>query len=215
MTVQTVIKPTIEVAPITAAKPAHRRQIGLFGGTFNPVHMGHLVVAQTVGSRLGLSRVLFMPDNKPPHVDAKTAIPVAHRVSMLEAAIRDNPLFDLELSEVKRGGVSYTYDTIVALKKAHPDTDYSLIIGGDMVAYLPKWHRIDELAQLVTFVGVERPGVRVDSPYPIVWVDAPQLDISSTDIRQRVRRGQSIRYLVPDAVRAYIKKEGLYQDEAN
>lgn len=98
-----------------------------------------------------------------------------------------------------------------ALTHLHPDIDYFFIIGADMVAYLPKWHAIDELAKLVTFVGVKRRGYAPQSPYPIVWVDAPLVDISSTQIRQRLACGLSIRYLVPDAVRNYIEEKGLYR----
>ncbi|WP_155286747.1 nicotinate-nucleotide adenylyltransferase [Lacticaseibacillus zhaodongensis] len=192
--------------------PEQRRQIGIFGGTFNPVHTGHLVMADQVGTQLGLDKVYFMPDANPPHVDKKEAIPAKYRVEMLAAAIQGNPLFDLELCEIKRGGISYTYDTMVQLKKDHPDTDYYLIIGADMVNYLPKWYRIDDLAKLVQFVGVKRPGYAPRSKYPVLWVDAPQLEITSTAIRKRVANGESIRYLVPDVVAAYIEKEGLYRD---
>lgn len=192
--------------------PNHRRQVGLYGGTFNPVHTGHLVMADQVGTQLGLEKVYFMPDAQPPHVDPKQAVPAKYRVEMLAAAISGNPLFALELCEIERGGVSYTYDTMVYLKKKHPDTDYYFIIGADMVNYLPKWHRIEELSKLVTFVGVKRPGYAPNSHYPVVWVDAPLLEINSTGIRQRVANDESIRYLVPDAVAAYIKKEGLYRE---
>lgn len=191
----------------------HRQQVGLFGGTFNPIHTGHLVMADQVGQQLGLDKVCFMPDATPPHVDHKGTIAAKYRVEMLAAAIKSNPLFDLELCEIRRGGVSYTYDTMVALKKENPDTDYYFIIGADMVNYLPTWHRIDELVKLVRFVGVKRPGYTPDSQYPVLWVDAPMLDITSTAIRSRVRQGESIRYLVPDAVAAYIEKERLYLDE--
>lgn len=189
-----------------------RRQIGLFGGTFNPVHLGHLIMAQAAGTQLGLEKVLFMPDNLPPHVDHKDAIPAPKRVEMLQAAIHDNPLFDLELIEVQRGGVSYTIDTMRALTKAHPDTDYFFIIGADMVNYLPKWRDIDALVKLVHFVGVKRRGFAPTSAYPITWVDAPLVDISSSEIRNKIKLGQSIRYLVPECVRSYIEKEGLYLD---
>ncbi len=189
-----------------------RRQVGLFGGTFNPIHTGHLVMADQVGHQLGLDKVCFMPDATPPHVDTKGAIDAKYRVEMLAAAIAGNPLFDLELCEIERGGVSYTYDTMVALKRQHPDTDYYFIIGADMVNYLPKWYRIDELVKLVQFVGVKRPGYTPKSAYPVLWVDAPMLEITSTAIRERIAAGESVRYLVPDAVAAYIKKEGLYRD---
>lgn len=190
-----------------------RKQIGILGGTFNPVHLGHLIMADQVGTQLGLDQVLLMPDNKPPHVDHKTAIATHHRVAMLERAIADNPLLGLELSEIERGGVSYTYDTIVNLTKQHPENDYYFIIGGDMVAYLPKWHRIDELMKIIQFVGVRRPGYATSSEYPIMWVDAPMMAISSTQIRQKYQQGCSCRYLLPDCVLTYIKQEGLYRND--
>ncbi|MFD1484168.1 nicotinate-nucleotide adenylyltransferase [Lacticaseibacillus baoqingensis] len=208
----TLSHPVITEEVSEAILGPRRKQVGLFGGTFNPIHNGHLIMAEAVGTQLGLKQVCFMPDNQPPHVDHKAAIPAKHRLAMLEAAIHDNPLFGLELCELQRGGVSYSYDTLVALKKLHPDTDYYFIIGADMVNYLPKWYRIDDLVKLVTFVGVKRRGYAPQSPYPILWVDAPLIEISSTEIRQRVAAGQSIRYLVPEPVRAYIEKEGLYLD---
>nr|WP_276580116.1 nicotinate-nucleotide adenylyltransferase [Lacticaseibacillus parakribbianus] len=189
-----------------------KKQVGLFGGTFNPVHNGHLIMASAVGTQLGLAKVLFMPDNQPPHVDAKQAIDAADRVAMLRLAIAGNPMFDLELTEIRRGGVSYTIDTMRVLKKLHPDTDYFFIIGADMVNYLPKWREIDALMKLVTFVGVRRRGYVPATPYPIVWVDAPVIEISSTALRERIRTGGDIRYLVPDAVRTYIREKGLYLD---
>ncbi|KRM56405.1 nicotinate-nucleotide adenylyltransferase [Lacticaseibacillus sharpeae] len=189
-----------------------RRQVGLFGGTFNPVHTGHLVMADQVGNQLGLDKVCFMPDATPPHVDKKSAIAAKYRVEMLAAAISGNPMFDLELCEVERGGISYSYDTVAYLKHKHPDTDYYFIIGADMVNYLPKWHRIDELVKMVQFVGVKRPGYTPRTTYPVLWVDAPKLEITSTAIRKRVANGESIHYLVPDAVAAYIEKEGLYRE---
>jgi nicotinate-nucleotide adenylyltransferase len=158
-----------------------------------------------------LDEVWFIPDEVPPHVDSKTAINADLRVEMVEAAIADNPHFRVELAEVERGGVSYTYDTITFLKEKYPIYDFYFIVGADMVADLPTWHRIDELAKLVMFVGVQRPGFIVDSKYSVLWVDSPLLDISSTDIRNRVKSGLSIRYLVPAAVETIIKEHHLYE----
>lgn len=191
----------------------HKKQVGIMGGTFNPPHLGHLVIAESVGSQLGLDKILFIPDATPPHQTPKTAIAAKHRVAMVQRAITGNEHFALETAEVKRGGISYSYDTMMTLKQQHPDTDYYFIIGADMVADLPNWHRIDELTKIVQFVGVKRPGYSVQSRYPILWVDAPLMAISSTMIRRRVQMGCSIRYLVPDAVIDYIEKEGLYRDQ--
>ncbi|MCH4170611.1 MAG: nicotinate-nucleotide adenylyltransferase [Lactobacillus sp.] len=188
----------------------HRRQVGILGGTFNPPHLGHLVMADQVMKQLALEKVLFMPDSQPPHVDEKQTISGELRQAMVERAIFDNLNFELETAELQRGGISYTYDTIKILKQRHPDTDYYFIIGGDMVAYLPKWHRIDELVKLVRFVGVRRRDFSVHTPYPVIWVDSPLIDISSSMIRQRVVNHQSIHYLVPEGVENYIYEKGLY-----
>ncbi|EPH99532.1 nicotinate-nucleotide adenylyltransferase [Enterococcus faecalis 13-SD-W-01] len=189
-----------------------RKQVGILGGTFNPVHIAHLVMAEQAGQNLGLDCVYLMPSYQPPHVDEKKTIAAEHRLNMLELAIEDNPFLTIETIELERGGKSYTYDTMKALTQKNPDTDYYFIIGGDMVEYLPKWHKIDELAQMVNFVGIKRPGYEMDTPYPVIWVDVPMLEISSTKIREKISQGCSVRYLVPDKVIEYIEKEGLYQN---
>ncbi|GAW98379.1 nicotinate-nucleotide adenylyltransferase [Secundilactobacillus mixtipabuli] len=194
------------------AATVSKKRIGILGGTFNPPHIGHLIVADQVMTQLGLDRVLFMPDANPPHVDRKVAIDAADRVKMVSDTIAGNPDFGIELAEVQRGGISYTYDTMLELKRKHPENDYYFIIGGDMVDYLPKWHRIDELVKLVQFVGVRREDYPVTSKYPVLWVDIPRIDISSSMIRSRIRQGQSIRYFVKDAVARYIKERQLYHE---
>lgn len=206
---QTTTRTNTQTITQTETK-GHKKRVGLYGGTFNPIHTSHLIVADQVGNTLGLDEVLFLPDVIPPHVDQKGAIDPGLRIDMIQLAIEGNPLFGIELAEVKRGGISYTFDTVAQLKQAHPENDYYFIIGGDMVEYLPKWHRIDELAKMVTFVGVRRPGYQPKSKYPVIWVDAPLIDISSTDIRHRVQCGQSIRYLVPEKVATFIKEHRLY-----
>ncbi|WP_373841446.1 nicotinate-nucleotide adenylyltransferase [Limosilactobacillus sp.] len=204
-------QPRVQPETVTMSK---RRRVGIYGGTFNPVHNAHLLVADQVGHSLSLDRVYFMPDANPPHVDHKTTIDAKLRLAMLQLATKGNPLFAIETSELQRGGVSYTYNTMKQLIEQHPTTDYYFIIGGDMVDYLDKWHRIDELVRLPRFhfVGVRRPGAKNESKYPVIWVDVPPVGFSSTDIRNRVRRGQSIRYMVPQAVAKYIKEHHLYHD---
>ena len=197
---------------VLVVEDGHRLQVGIMGGTFNPPHIGHLVMAEQVRSQLGLDKILFMPDANPPHVDEKKTLPAKHRVAMVERAIADNSHFELDLTEIERGGVSYAYDTIVALKQQHPEIDYYFIIGGDMVDYLPTWYRIDDLVQLVQFVGVKRTGYAQQTPYPVLWVDAPVIDVSSTQIRNKIQQGCSVRYLLPDPVFEYIQKEGLYHE---
>ncbi|UQS86701.1 nicotinate-nucleotide adenylyltransferase [Nicoliella spurrieriana] len=185
--------------------------IGLLGGTFNPVHTGHLIIADQVRSQLGLDQVLLMPDAIPPHVDRKHAIDASHRVNMLRLATEDNAKLGLELSEILRGGKSFSYDTIKELTHRFPNNNYYFIIGGDMVEYLPKWYRINDLIKMVQFVAVRRNGYPFTSKYPVVWVDVPMIDVSSTLIRSKLHQVQSIRYLVPTAVDNYIKENHLYE----
>lgn len=193
--------------------PEERIRVGIIGGTFNPPHIGHLVIADQVCQQLGLDKVYFMPDANPPHIDKKEAIAAEHRVAMVEKAIEDNPLFGLERCEIQRGGISYTFDTMLELTKAHPEIDYYFIIGGDMVDYLPKWYRIDELIQMVQFVAVKRPNYADSSPYPLIWVDVPAMEISSTGLRKKIKNGCSVQYLIPDKTLAYIKEKELYQND--
>ncbi|KRM90623.1 nicotinate-nucleotide adenylyltransferase (Deamido-NAD(+) pyrophosphorylase) [Liquorilactobacillus cacaonum DSM 21116] len=187
-----------------------KKRVGILGGTFNPPHMGHLIIAQQVMEQLDLDELFFMPDYVPPHIDHKDAIAGKKREKMVELCIADNDRFSIEDAELKRGGVSYTYDTIVELKKKHPNYEYYFIIGGDMVAYLPKWYHIEELIKLVHFVGVARTGYLRKSKYPVMWVDVPLIEISSTQIRWNIQHNCSIKYLVPESVEKYIKEEGLY-----
>ncbi|WP_162924083.1 nicotinate-nucleotide adenylyltransferase [Apilactobacillus bombintestini] len=188
----------------------NRKKIGIIGGTFNPIHNGHLFIADQVRNQLGLQKVYFMPDYLPPHVDHKEAISADERVKMVNLAINDNDYFDIEMIEVIRKGKSYTYETMLELKKKHPDYDYYFIIGGDMVNYLPKWYHVNDLMNMVHFVGVRRDNYPMETPYPVIWVDIPKLDISSTLIRKLIRNRQSIRYLVPEKVRKYIKEHNIY-----
>ncbi|MFC6322219.1 nicotinate-nucleotide adenylyltransferase [Companilactobacillus baiquanensis] len=191
-----------------------KRHVGILGGTFNPIHLGHLVIADQVSEQLCLNKILFLPDKIPPHrgVEKQEPINSDDRIEMVKLAIEDNIHFDLDLTDVNRGGVSYTYDTIKLLKQYNPDTEYYFIIGGDMVENLSKWAHIDELVNMVHFVGVCRKGFEKKSKYPILWVNTPELEISSSMIRQHVKKGQSIKYLVPKKVEEYIKDRRLYLD---
>jgi nicotinate-nucleotide adenylyltransferase len=186
------------------------KRIGILGGTFNPPHLGHLIIAEQVADQLGLDKVYFMPNAKPPHVDPKAAIEPMERAKMVRAAISGNPKFGLELLEVQRGGKSYSYNSMLQLKVEHPNYEYYFIIGADEVNYLDTWYRIEDLVKMVHFVGVNRPGLIVHTDFPVQFVTVNDLDISSSDIRRKLAAGQSIRYLVPDAVATYIKDNGLY-----
>ena len=187
------------------------KQVGILGGNFNPVHNAHLVVADQVRQQLGLDKVLLMPEYLPPHVDAKGTIAEHHRLKMLELAIEGIEGLEIEKIELERKGISYTYDTMLLLNERDPDTDYYFIIGADMVDYLPKWHRIDELVEIVQFVGVQRPRYKAGTSYPVIWVDVPLMDISSSMVRDFVAKGRTPNFMLPKPVLDYIKKEGLYQ----
>ena len=192
-------------------KDKKRKQVGILGGNFNPVHNAHLVVADQVRQQLGLDKVLLMPEYEPPHVDAKGMIAEHHRLKMLELAIEGIEGLEIETIELERKGISYTYDTMLLLNERDPDTDYYFIIGADMVDYLPKWHRIDELVEIVQFVGVQRPRYKAGTSYPVIWVDVPLMDISSSMVRDFVAKGRTPNFMLPKPVLDYIKKEGLYQ----
>lgn len=194
----------------------HSRRIGILGGTFNPPHIGHLMMAEQAGHQLELDEVWLMPTAKPPHAPGKKTIAANHRLKMVELAIKDNPLLKVQPYEVHKGGKNYTVDTMRYFTEAYPHTEFYFIMGGDSVRDLPTWRNVDELVQLVQFVGISRPGFEVKLPiYPIIWVDSPLIDLSSTDIRLRVFLEQTIRYQVPSAVEDYINKQKLYKMEMN
>ncbi len=206
------------VTTVVDAQPSfmtngERKAVGILGGNFNPVHYAHLIIADQVYHQLGLDKIYLMPSFEPPHVDQKTTINAEDRIEMLKKSVATNNNLDLELTEIRRQGKSYTYDTMKELIERNPDVDYYFIIGGDMVEYLPKWHRIAELVDMVQFVGIKRPQCANTSPYPIIWVDVPAIDISSSLIRKKVAAGCSIKYFTPDSVIDYIQEKGLYLDE--
>jgi len=187
------------------------RKVGLLGGTFDPIHQGHLIIADQVLWKLSLDEVRFMPNALPPHKRKTTTTSIEDRLKMIELAIQDHPKFRIETIELMREGKSFTYDTMVLLKEREPDTEFYFIIGGDMIDDLPNWHRIDELLTLVTFVGVNRPGFKGETEYPLIRVEIPLIAISSSLIRDKIKRGESIRYLVPDEVIRFIKEHHLYE----
>ncbi|WP_274307532.1 nicotinate-nucleotide adenylyltransferase [Solibacillus daqui] len=186
------------------------KKVGLFGGTFNPPHIGHLIMANEVYAALGLSEVRFMPNAKAPHKDVSKSATNEQRLKMVELAIEDVPYFNVETFELERGGVSYTYDTMKVLHEREPDVEFYFIIGGDMIDSLHTWYHIDELIKLVNFVGVKRPGSEAKTDYNVRMVEAPEINLSSTFIRNRLQQQGSLQYLLPEAVECYIRKEGLY-----
>lgn len=189
----------------------HRRKIGILGGNFNPIHFGHLMIADQAVQRLQLEKVYLMPEYLPPHINEKRTIEADHRLAMLKLAIADNPRLAIEPLEISRGGRSYTYDSLSILTKKHPEVDYTFIIGSDMVDYLSTWYQVDKLLELVTFVAVKRTSKMSESQYPVEWLDLPILDISSTEIRKMIAEGIEPEYLIPKTVLNYIKENDLYK----
>lgn len=186
------------------------RRIGLFGGTFNPPHMAHLLMANEVAEKLQLDEVRFMPNAVPPHKLKQGDATAQQRLEMTRRAIADNAKFVLEPFEIERGGVSYSYETMLQLTKREPDVQFYFIIGGDSIDELHTWYQIDELVKLVRFVGVGRPGYLSESVYDVERVEAPLMDLSSTLIRDRLKNKTTVTYLLPEAVEQYIREEGLY-----
>jgi nicotinate-nucleotide adenylyltransferase len=196
-------------------------RIGVFGGTFDPVHYGHLVIAEDAQAYLDLERVLFVPAYKPPHKPKGSYSAFKHRRRMLELAIVDNPLFELSLIEARRRGPSYTVDSLRDLQRElRPDVQVYFIIGMDSLGGILDWHKPDELITLCRIVVAERAGYQVDLDAleralpglraSLELIDTPELSISSTDLQRRVQLGLPIRYQVPPSVEQYIHEHRLY-----
>ena len=188
---------------------------GIFGGTFNPPHVAHLIIAETVREEFELEQVLWVPNALPPHKRSDELASARHRLEMTRLAIAGNSYFQLSDIEMEREGPFYTVDTITSLKKRSPKADFALVIGGDSLRDFQSWHRPEEILRQVDLLVYRRPGDDLSAASPGVTAgvqvsQAPLLDISGTAIRARRRRGQSIRYLVPDAVHDYIKQHDLY-----
>ncbi|KAA0965411.1 nicotinate-nucleotide adenylyltransferase [Sporosarcina sp. ANT_H38] len=186
------------------------KKVGILGGTFNPPHIGHLIVANEVKQSLCLDEVRLMPTAVPPHKTAPGDATAEQRLQMVELAVKDINGLIVSAFEVERGGVSYTYDTMKKLAESEPEIEFYFIIGGDMIDMLPDWYRIEELVTLVNFVGVGRPGTVGTTDFPILMVNIPQIELSSTVIRQRFSENGTVQLLIPPLVEAFIRQEGLY-----
>ncbi len=185
-------------------------RIGIFGGSFNPIHVGHLVLAETAREALMLDRVVFIPTRNPPHKRASDLLPGAVRFELVRLAIRDNPAFVASDVELQRDGPSYSVDTVKILRSQLPQAKLFLLIGEDMLAV--KWFAWKEIKQLCTVVMAHRLGPKARRSEPgVKRLDMPLLDISSTQIRSRLKAGRSIRYLVPPSVERYLQHHQLYQ----
>jgi nicotinate-nucleotide adenylyltransferase len=194
-------------------------RIGLIGGTFDPVHYGHLVIAEEARHCFRLDRVIWIPAGDPPHKDEKVT-PEEHRYSMVLLATASHPSFEVNRLELEREGPSYTLHTLLHFRSLYPESELYFIIGADAVLELLTWYRHDEVIRTTRFIAVTRPGYdlallsgTLPSEYMrrIDTVAAPGVDISSTELRTRVREGEPIRYLVPETVEDYIRKNGLYK----
>jgi len=191
-------------------------KIGLFGGTFNPAHNGHLEIARKVLNEFGLSKIIFIPSGNPPHKNKKDIADASHRLRMLELALAAEKRFEISDIEIKREGTSYTLDTIKEMQKIYgKDADFYFIAGADMALDLPNWRKPLEILKLARFVAVQRPKFSLKKlPFQyrkkIIFAKGMSIDISSSDIRKRVREGKSIKNLVPPAVEQYIGKHALF-----
>lgn len=190
--------------------------IGIFGGTFDPPHIGHLIVAETIQEQLALEMVLFMPAYLPPHKQEGAFASPAHRLRMLQLAIAANPHFKVSDVEIRRGGKSYTIDTLRTLRGLYPGDKLFLIIGTDNLQIFPTWREPEEVLKTSSVVVIDRPGTdrsTIDNEFVkhVRFVQVPTIEISGTDVRRRIREGKTIRYLVPDSVGAYIEDNKLYQ----
>jgi nicotinate-nucleotide adenylyltransferase len=187
------------------------KRIGILGGTFNPVHNGHLRLAQDALKRFDLDRVFLIPCARPPHKRPDRLAPARHRLAMLKAVSKGKPRFAVSDIEIKRGGLSYSIDTVRRLKKLHPKAEVYFIIGGDSINELDSWKQIGELQKLCTFIATGRPGFRVKGSPRVIMFKGHAVDVSSSEIRKRIAEGKSIRRLVPAAAGRYIADRCLYQ----
>ncbi len=200
-------------------------KIGILGGSFNPIHMGHLILGENVRDSLKLDKVIFIPTGINPFKGNRNTTSPTQRLEMIKLAIESNPHFTISTIEIEREGISYTIDTIKSLKGRYKEDDLYFIIGSDIIFQIEKWKDIQQLFKLCKFALVNRPGnelKEIDNKveelslkYNIFFerISSPFIDISSTDIRNRVRKKQSIKYLVPPKVEDYIIKHKLYVEE--
>jgi len=197
-------------------------RIGLFGGTFDPPHLGHLILASEAQSQLELNHLLWVLTPEPPHKQDQSITPIEHRLAMVNLAIEDNPNFELSRIELNRPGPHYTLDTVKLITQQNPYAELVPVIGGDSLHDLPTWHKPQELVFACHWIGVmRRPNEELDLETlerelpgissKVHYVDAPLLQIASSELRNRIASGQSVRYYLPSAVHRYIVQHQLYQ----
>jgi nicotinate-nucleotide adenylyltransferase len=187
--------------------------IGLFGGSFDPVHHGHLIVGQVAAERLKLDALRFVPAREQPFKTGQHRTSAEHRAAMLDLGVRGMPGFSVERSELGRSGPSYTVDTLRQLREREPGIEFVLLLGADAAADLPAWKESEMVARLARIVVFGRPGFPVPTlPWVAVTVEVPAVNISATEVRRRAAQRLSVRYWVPDAVAEYIATHRLYLD---
>lgn len=201
------------------------KKVGILGGTFNPIHIGHLILADSARETFDLDEILFMPSGVPYMKDQNTVLAVSERVAMTSLAIEENHCFALSTIEADKADNSYTYETLQELHRRHPQVQYYFIIGADSLFHIETWRQPEEIFQLCTIIAAVREGFdREDCKQKaeelmeryhaeIRLLPSRMIDISSTDIRERIDSGKSVRYMLPDKVIEYIRKKNLYQQE--
>ena len=196
---------------IITAENKNLKKIGIYGGSFDPIHHGHLILAREAREALGLEKVIFVPAAMSPLKRRAAVASGDMRLEMLHAAIEGEEGFTIDDCELRRPPPSWTIDTVLEIRRGEADSEIYLLIGEDNVATLDRWRRFEELNEMVHFVVLDRTGSQMQRNYQIV---RRKIDISATDIRKRVARGQSIRYLVPPAVEEIIQREKLYREQS-
>ena len=197
-------------------------RIGILGGTFDPIHLGHLFIAEEAMQDASLERVIVVPAREPPHKTNGPVASAAQRLDMARLAIADNPNLEVSTMEIEREGPSYTVDTLRAMQCLYPDSELFFIVGSDALADLRGWKEPSAILEQARILAVARGGRDGTTPASVEeivlqargrvrLIDGPRIDISATELRDRIARGRSIRYLVPEAVIAYIAREGLYR----
>lgn len=195
--------------------------IGVFGGTFDPIHNGHLYVAESARLAYNLAKVVFVPSYKPPHKKNKLISDKLHRFNMCDIATRDNAFFTVSRVEIDREEISYTYNTLELLQQENMNSKYSFIMGADMFADFPKWYKADKIIEKYDLIVFSREGYNLSEiienefyqnyQEKIHLLDLTKVNVSGTDLREQIREGYSVRYLTPDKVVEYIEKNNLYR----
>ncbi|NLK74867.1 MAG: nicotinate-nucleotide adenylyltransferase [Clostridiales bacterium] len=202
-------------------------KVGIMGGTFNPIHFGHLILAETAYEEIGLDRILFMPSKNPPHKDSTEVISEEHRLKMVELAVQGNPHFQLSTIELDREGTTYTVDTLAQLTKENPNTDYYFILGADSLIKLETWKNCQGVLDLCTVVVAGRDDLKTEDIQlkiqyykdkygaRIITLNMQSYELSSGFLRDRISKGKSIQYYVPEKVKDYILSNFLYMSNSN